>query len=133
MKKAFVCIFSIVLVVACYILCHENAKNSGKSFITTIPIQSVISKHYDEDYFITLVLDENTVQEYGLKNNEVVIKVTKSIYNEVTMKEKYVGASLEINNPNNFSKSDLGMILKGSNTEWCRIISLTKKDNTLLE
>ena len=83
-------------------------------------------------YYLTILLDDFVVQEYGLSYNSLTLKTTESIYNKVKVNSGFVGVSLKIVNPSNQEKRNLGMILKENLTDWCEVIGITTKGNVII-
>lgn len=134
MKKYLILLFVIIgLVICVFSILKISTKPQATTIITTLSIQDVTEKSHTDDYYLTLLLDDFVVEEYGLTYNSLTIKTTESIYNNVDVNSGFVGVSLEITIPSNQEKRDIGMILKENLTDWCKIIGITTKNNEIID
>lgn len=105
---------------------------SDYNFVTSIPIQDIKTKFYDNDFYLTIVLEDDIIEDYNLSYNEIDFKVNKSIYDKIIINSDYTGITLEVVIPYNHPKNDIGIILKEKYTDYCKIIAITTKDNNLI-
>ena len=134
MKKYLILLFVIIgLVICVFSILKISTKPQATTIITTLSIQDVTEKSHTDDYYLTLLLDDFVVEEYGLTYNGLTIRRTESIYNNVDVNSGFVGVSLEITIPSNQEKRDIGMILKENLTDWCKIIGITTKNNEIID
>lgn len=105
---------------------------------TMIPIERVTAK-YEKDgvFYLTVVLDDFFVTENHLSDQEVSMRTTESIYENIMLDKKYVGASLTVRLPagEKLTTIDIRSVLKLYGGEYCEITLLTLADgkNTTIQ
>ncbi len=133
MKKYLIPLLVVIGIVICVFSILKISTKPQTTTITTMSIQDVTEKNHTDDYYLTLLLDDFVVEEFGLSYNSLTIKTTESIYNNVSVNSGFVGVSLKVTIPNNQETRDLGMILKENLTDWCQVIGITTKDNVIID
>ena len=128
MKKYLIPLLVVIGIVIC-VFSILKISTKPDTTIITISIQNITEKSHTDNYYLTILLDDSVVQEYGLSYNSLTFKTAESIYNKVKVNSGFVGASLKIVIPTDQEKRDLGMILKENLTDWCEIVGITTKDN----
>ncbi len=132
MKKYLIPLLVVIGIVICVFSILKISTKPDTTIITTLSIQDITEKSHTDNYYLTILLDDFVVQEYGLSYNSLTFKTTESIYNKVKVNTGFVGVSLKIVIPTNQEKRDLGMILKENLTDWCEIVGITTKDNVII-
>ena len=100
----------------------------------TMSIERVTAK-YEKDgvFYLTVVSDDF----YHLPDQEISLQMTKSIYENVILNVKYVGAILRVRLPEGekLMTIDAQSVLKLYGGEYCEITALTLSDgrNTTIE
>ncbi len=132
MKKFLIILLAAVMAICAFSLPKILSK-SDTTVITALSVKDVKEKIHTDDYYLTVLLDDFVVQEYGLSYNSLKLKTTESIYNQIKPGSGFSGVSLKITIPENQEKRDLGMVLKEKLSDWCLIIGITTKDNKIID
>ena len=132
-KKYVVPVCLVICIVLISVFCLKLPSAKGYSFVSSVPITDITDKFYSDDYYVTVVLEDDIVEEYSLKHNQLTIPVNKDIYNQVVVNDGFAGITLQVTVPSNQPKTDIGMVLKEERAEYCRIVSVTDKDNIVLD
>jgi len=132
MKKYLIPLFVVIGIAICVFPILKISTKPDTTIITALAVQDITEKSHTDNYYLTILLDDFVVQEYGLSYNSLTFKTAESIYNKVKVNSGFVGVSLKIVIPTNQEKRDLGMILKENLTDWCEIVGITTKDNVII-
>lgn len=133
MKKRIILVFLLLCMVICIFYVLKISNKNDYTLITSIPIYDITEKIHDDDFYLTVALEAYTIEEYSLPYDRITLRVSESIYDEIVVNSGFIGASLKITIPYNQPKSDIGMILKEKNTDYCEIIGITTKDNVVID
>ncbi|MBQ6852474.1 MAG: hypothetical protein IJO04_05545 [Oscillospiraceae bacterium] len=133
MKKSVVLILTVLLCVtvassAAYIY-HMNHREKTIMVATTLPICEVTEKVYSDDYYLNIKLDSWYQEEYKLPSDTILVRTTKSVFEQVTAGKDYIGVCVEIILPDDYLRADVGVLIRENHTACFKIISLTKAGN----
>ena len=133
MKKGVV-IFLIVLLCAAVVssaayIYHMNHREKTVTVITTLPICEITEKVHSDDYYLNIKMDSWYQEEYKLPSDTILVRTTKSVFEQVTAGKDYIGVCVEINLPVDSPRADIGMLIKENQVAYFKIISLTKAGN----
>ncbi len=133
MKKSVVLILTVLLCVtvvssAAYIY-HMNHREKTIMVATTLPICEVTEKVYSDDYYLNIKLDSWYQEEYKLPSDTILVRTTKSVFEQVTVGKDYIGVCVEIILPDDYLRADVGVLIRENHTACFKIISLTKAGN----
>lgn len=122
----------ILILVSAFVGCGQETADTGHTFITSIPVLDITDKFSEDEFYVTIVLDDCIVEEYRLTYNELTVPVNEEIYDEIVVNEGFAGVTLQVTIPDNQPKSDIGMVLKEKLTQYCKIISVTTTKNIVI-
>ncbi len=132
-KIFFLCILVILaLLFALYLIKTKTAK---RNYVigTAIATEEIIDKNIvNDNFYLTLVLDNAVVEEYNLSYKTATFRTTKSVYDKVSINDSTVGVSVNITIPCNETIRDVGMVLKSKKLDYIEIYSLTLDGNILI-
>ena len=133
MKKSVVLILTVLLCVtvassAAYIY-HTNHREKTIMVATTLPICEVTEKVYSDDYYLNIKLDSWYQEEYKLPSDAILVRTTKSVFEQVTVGKDYIGVCVEIILPDDYLRADVAVLIRENHTACFKIISLTKAGN----
>ena len=137
MRKSVI-IFLIVLLCATVVssvayIHHINHREKIVTTITTIPICEITEKVYSDDYYLNIKLDSWYQEENMLPSDTILVRTTKSVFEQVTAGKDYIGVCIEINLPSDHPRTDVGVLIKENKVAYFKIISLTKAGNILIQ
>lgn len=137
MKKRLAVIISLAGIMLCACVCvfsFQTAEAKDYTFVTALSIDDITEKTYEEDqFYLTVTLPEHMREEYSLSYDELTIQTSKEIFDQVKLNNGFTGATLQVTIPEGQPEKEIGIVLKGKLMEYCRIISLTTKDNVVIE
>lgn len=133
MKRNLMVAFILLCLAVCVFGVVKMSNKDDHSFVTALSIYDITEKKQDDEFYLTVALDDFVVEEYSLSQNDFTFQVKESIYNKVIANSGFTGVSLKVTIPYDQPKSDIGMILKENRTDYCEIISVTTKDNILID
>ncbi len=133
LKKRIVIILTVLLCVtvvfsAAYIY-HMSHHEKTIMVATTLPICEVTEKVYSDDYYLNIKLDSWYQEEYKLPSDTILVRTTKSVFEQVTVGKDYIGVCVEIILPDDYLRADVGVLIRENHTACFKIISLTKAGN----
>lgn len=131
MKKIVSSALILILVLA-FDGCGKETADTGHTFVTSIPILDITDKFSEDEFYVTIVLDDCIVEEYRLTYNELTVPVNEDIYDEIVVNEGFSGVTLQVTIPDGQPKSDIRMVLKDKLTQYCKIISVTTTKNIVI-
>lgn len=124
----------VLILLGVFVLKKRSKERDYIYSITTMSIERVTAK-YEKDgaFYLTVVLDDF----YHLPDQKISLRTTDSIYENVILNVKYVGAILRIQLPEEekLMTIDAQSVLKLYGGEYCEITALTLADgkNTTIE
>ena len=130
--------FLVALILLGIFVVRKRSEERDSVYWMTMPIERVTAK-YEKDgmFYLTVVLDDSFAPEYHLPDQEVSMRTTESIYENIMLDKKYVGASLTVRLPagEKLTTIDIRSVLKFYGGEYCEITLLTLADgkNTTIE
>lgn len=132
-----VIVFLIVLLCAAVVssaayIYHMNHREKTTTVITTLPICEITEKVYSDDYYLNIKLDSWYQEQDTLPSDTILVRTTKSVFEQVTAGKDYIGVCVEINLPTDYPRVDVGMLIKSNQVAYFKIISLTKAGNILI-
>lgn len=133
MRKGVI-VFLIILLCAAVVssvayIYHMNHREKTTTVITTLPICEITEKVYSDDYYLNIKLDSWYQQEYKLPSDTILVRTTKSVFEQVTVEKDYIGVCVEINLPGDYLQADVGVLIRENQVACFKIISLTKAGN----
>ena len=132
-KKHLILVCLIICTISISVFCLKPANTKNYNFVASVPISDITDKFYSKEYYMTVILDNCIVEEYNLKHNKLTIPVSKDIYDQVVVNDGFTGITLQVTMPSDQPKTDIGMVLKEELVEYCRITSVTNKDNVVID
>ena len=124
----------VLILLGVFVLKKRSEERDYIYSMTTMSIERVTAK-YEKDgaFYLTVVLDDF----YHLPDQKISLQTTESIYENVILNVKYVGAILRIQLPEEekLMTIDAQSVLKLYGGEYCEITALTLADgkNTTIE
>lgn len=118
----------LAICIGCLLLQKTRDKNEY-TFSTTLPICAVTEKTAEDVFYLTVQLEDWTVDEYSLSSNLLTMRTTESVYAEADPENNYIGISLIVTIPGTEPQMDIGSVLKGGHTDYCEITAITTGDN----
>ena len=118
----------LAICIGCLLL-QKTQDKSEYTFSTTLPICAVTEKTAENGYYLTVQLEDWTVDEYNLSSNLLTMRTTESVYAEADPENNYIGISLIVTIPGTEPQMDIGSVLKGGHTDYCEITAITTGDN----
>ena len=133
MRKGVI-VFLIILLCAAVVssvayIYHMNHREKTTTVITTLPICEITEKVYSDDYYLNIKLDSWYQEQNTLASDTILVRTTKSVFEQVTAGKDYIGVCVEINLPADYPRVDVGMLIKSNQVAYFKIISLTKAGN----
>lgn len=131
-------LFLVLLILLGIVVVRKRSEERDSVYWMTMPIERVTAK-YEKDgvFYLTVVLDDSFAPEYHLPDQEVSMRTTESIYENIMLDKKYVGASLTVRLPagEKLTSIDIQSVLKLYGGEYCEITLLTLADgkNTTIQ
>lgn len=137
LKKRLAIILSLTGIMICACICVFGLKmteEKGYSFVTALSIDDIAEKMQEEDgFYLTVALPEHVRNEYSLSYEKLTIQTSKDIFEQVKANEGFVGATLQVTIPEGRPEKEIGIVLKEKLAEYCRIISVTTKENVVIQ
>lgn len=137
LKKRLAIILSLAGIMICACICVFGLKmteEKGYSFVTALSIDDIAEKMQEEDgFYLTVALPEHVRNEYSLSYEKLTIQTSKDIFEQVKANEGFVGAALQVTIPEGRPEKEIGIVLKEKLAEYCRIISVTTKENVVIQ
>lgn len=137
LKKRLAIILSLAGIMICACICVFGLKmteEKGYSFVTALSIDDIAEKMQEEDgFYLTVALPEHVRNEYSLSYEKLTIQTSKDIFEQVKANEGFVGATLQVTIPEGRPEKEIGIVLKEKLAEYCRIISVTTKENVVIQ
>ena len=137
LKKRLAIILSLAGIMICACICVfglKMTKEKGYSFVTALSIDDIAEKMQEEDgFYLTVALPEHVRNEYSLSYEKLTIQTSKDIFEQVKANEGFVGATLQVTIPEGRPEKEIGIVLKEKLAEYCRIISVTTKENVVIQ
>ena len=137
LKKRLAIILSLAGIMICACICVFGLKmteEKGYTFVTTLSIDDIAEKMQEEDgFYLTVALPEHVRNEYSLSYEKLTIQTSKDIFEQVKANEGFVGATLQVTIPEVRPEKEIGIVLKEKLAEYCRIISVTTKENVVIQ
>ena len=137
LKKRLAIILSLAGIMICACICVFGLKmteEKGYSFVTALSIDDIAEKMQEEDgFYLTVALPEHVRNEYSLSYEKLTIQTSKDIFKQVKANEGFVGATLQVTIPEGRPEKEIGIVLKEKLAEYCRIISVTTKENVVIQ
>ena len=118
----------LAICIGCLLL-QKTRDKSEYTFSTTLPICAVTEKTAKDGFYLTVQLEDWTVDEYNLSSNLLTMRTTESVYAEADPENNYIGISLIVTIPGTEPQMDIGSVLKGGHTDYCEITAITTGDN----
>ncbi len=75
----------------------------------------------DGEYYLTVLLEEDVAEEYGLSDDSLTLETVESIFNQVIANSGFVGITMDVTIPEGATEKEIGVILKEGRGEYCRI------------
>ncbi len=137
LKKRLAIILSLAGIMICACICVFGLKmteEKGYTFVTALSIDDIAEKMQEEDgFYLTVALPEHVRNEYSLSYEKLTIQTSKDIFEQVKANEGFVGATLQVTIPEVRPEKEIGIVLKEKLAEYCRIISVTTKENVVIQ
>lgn len=137
LKKRLAIILSLAGIMICACICVFGLKmteEKGYAFVTALSIDDIAEKMQEEDgFYLTVALPEHVRNEYSLSYEKLTIQTSKDIFEQVKANEGFVGATLQVTIPEGRPEKEIGIVLKEKLAEYCRIISITTKENVVIQ
>lgn len=137
LKKRLAIILSLAGIMICACICVFGLKmteEKGYTFVTALSIDDIAEKMQEEDgFYLTVALPEHVRNEYSLSYEKLTIQTSKDIFEQVKANEGFVGATLQVTIPEGRPEKEIGIVLKEKLAEYCRIISVTTKENVVIQ
>ena len=137
LKKRLAIILSLAGIMICACICVFGLKmteEKGYAFVTALSIDDIAEKMQEEDgFYLTVALPEHVRNEYSLSYEKLTIQTSKDIFEQVKANEGFVGATLQVTIPEGRPEKEIGIVLKEKLAEYCRIISVTTKENVVIQ
>lgn len=137
LKKRLAIILSLAGIMICACICVFGLKmteEKGYTFVTALSIDDIAEKMQEEDgFYLTVALPEHVRNEYSLSYEKLTIQTSKDIFKQVKANEGFVGATLQVTIPEGRPEKEIGIVLKEKLAEYCRIISVTTKENVVIQ
>ena len=137
LKKRLAIILSLAGIMICACICVFGLKmteEKGYSFVTALSIDDIAEKMQEEDgFYLTVALPEHVSNEYSLSYEKLTIQSSKDIFEQGKENEGFVGATLQVTIPEGRPEKEIGIVLKEKLAEYCRIISVTTKENVVIQ
>ncbi len=137
LKKRLAIILSLAGIMICACICVFGLKmteEKGYSFVTALSIDDIAEKMQEEDgFYLTVALPDHVRNEYSLSYEKLTIQTSKDIFKQVKANEGFVGATLQVTIPEGRPEKEIGIVLKEKLAEYCRIISVTTKENVVIQ
>ena len=124
MKRVFT-----ALMLAGLLLTSCKSQTTDRTTVTTLSICAVTEKAEQDGYYLTVQLEDWTVEEYSLSSDLLTLQTNESIYKQTTTGDDFAGISLVITIPDTEPTMDIGSVLKGGHTDYCAITAITTADN----
>lgn len=130
-KIKYIISFAVALLLSSlFIYNHTKLSEKDNVFVTTVAISGVTEKYSNNNiFYLTVNLDEYTIDEYDLSYRSVSFRINENLYNNIIINDSYIGITLEVTIPDSAEVMDIGTILEGKYTEFCHVVAITTKDN----
>lgn len=131
--KRYIILLSILVVIICtafiFAIVHHYNRYEERMYATLYINQITEKSQADGTYYLTIVLDDYTVEECHLSHNTLKLKTTEAIYSKIDTNLTYIGVSLKIM-PYDPADGDIGFMLYTQNTQNWTIIKVFTDKNT---
>lgn len=121
----------LAICIGCLLL-QKTRDKSEYTFSTTLPVCAVTEKTAENGYYLTVQLEDWTVDEYSLSTDRLTMRTSENIYTQTASGENYAGISLIVTIPGTEPQMDIGSVLKGGHTDYCEITAITTGDNQII-
>ncbi len=136
MKKMISFGLALMLVFA---LASCKSKSDGELYWSVTMFADEVTDKFssDDKFYLTIDLDDSMIDTYHLDDEELTIVTGKELYDKIAGNEKLLGVTLQVTVPADKKPAEqkdssdiVRWILQEKNVEYCKIESITTKDNT---
>ncbi len=101
----------------------------------TFVVNDITGKQYNDDYYLTIELDDSFAERYRLPSKEITLRTTQSVYDEIDVNELYIGISIESTHEYQRLQTidELAMLLEQNDTDNMVVVSVSPGNNAEAE